>query len=59
MWVILVENLWDVSFFIIVNFCFYLKFVLIKERMSFFIIEMLRFDSENLELKILKKFFED
>lgn len=53
------ENLWDVSFFIIVNFCFYLKFVLIKERMSFFIIEMLRFDSENLELKILKKFFED
>lgn len=27
--------------------------------MSFFIIEMLRFDSENLELKILKKFFED
>lgn len=58
MWVILVENLWDVSFFIIVNFCFYLKFVLIKERMSFFIIEMLRFDGENWE-KFGIKFFED
>ena len=58
-WVTLVENSWDASSLTTANLRAYLKFVSIKERMSSPIIETLRSDGENRELKILKKSFEE